>query len=377
MDMFLMEETPSYTAYRTRFLNTVKERGGILTHYEHPLKGRDGETLYTDVAQFGNPEAKKWLIIISGTHGVEGYYGSMCQNLYLQELDLDNLDPDTALLFVHLINPWGTSWQRRVNEDNVDLNRNFIDFDKELPENTVYKRVSALFSRAALDPNYRAQAKKVWDEAENELGRASLQSQVQAGQHHDPDGIFYAGNKATWSNVTLHNIIENLPDSCTDAICMDLHTGAGEYGHPMLMAISDREYPGIADAKALFGPWLYVVITAMGNTSDTGVSASTDGYVSKTLVNLMEDKRFMQLVIECGTYTYPLVESPIMQDNYLHISGDDPRGETEFGKEAKRKLLEFFFPHDQDWRETAWLRTKQIFNRALNDLNTRKASEKI
>lgn len=371
-----MQEAPSYTAYRTRFLNTVQQRGGKLSRYEHPLKGRDGETLYTDVAQFGNPNATKWLIVISGTHGVEGYYGSMCQNLYLQELDLEQLDPDTALLFVHLINPWGTSWQRRVNEDNVDLNRNFIDFNKELPRNTVYERVSALFSRAALDPTLKAEAQKAWDMAEAELGLSSLESQVQAGQHYDPDGIFFAGHKATWSNQTLYQIIDTLPEQCSDAICIDLHTGAGEYGHPMLMAISNRDYPGIADAKALFGPWLYVILTAMGNTSDTGVSASTDGYISKALVDAMATKRFMQLVIECGTYTYPLIDHPVMDDNYLHIQGNDPRGETEFGRAAKAKLVEFFFPHDQDWRETAWLRTQQIFNRALNDLNTRKASTK-
>ncbi|MCQ9618292.1 M14 family metallopeptidase [Paenalcaligenes niemegkensis] len=343
MDTFLMQEAPSYTAYRERFLDTVKQRGGVLSHYEHPLKGRDGETLYTDVAQFGNPEAKKWLIIISGTHGVEGYYGSMCQNLYLQQLNPNDLENDTALLFIHLINPWGTSWQRRVNEDNVDLNRNFVNFENELPENSVYKRVSSLFGRSALNSEKRAEARTIWDRAEEELGRASLQSQVQAGQHHDPDGIFFAGQHSTWSNVTLHRIFESLPESCTDAICMDLHTGAGEFGHPMLMAISDRHYPGIDDAKELFGPWLYVVYTAMGNTSATGVSASTDGYTSKALVNMMEDKRFMQLVIECGTYTHHLVEHPVMADHYLHLRGDDPQGLSEAGKEAKQQLLEHFF----------------------------------
>jgi len=375
MDPFLLQEQPSYTAYRQRFLDIVAQRGGVVQHYEHPLAGRDGETLYTDVARFGKPDAKKWLISISGTHGVEGYYGSMCQHLYLQQFDPASLDDDTALLFIHLINPWGTSWIRRVNEDNVDLNRNFIDFSQPLPANPVYEQVAALFGRQSLDPSFRTQARKAWDEAEAELGRALLQSQVQAGQHHDPDGIFFAGHHATWSNRTLHAIFDTLPDTCTDAICMDLHTGAGEYGHPMLMAISDRHYPGIDDAKALFGPWLYVVYTAMGTTSETGISASTDGYTSQTLVNRMHDKRFMQLVIECGTYTFPLVEHPVMDDNYLHLSGDDPRGETEFGKETKHRLLEFFFPHDADWRETAWLRTRQIFDRALEDLLSRKVSD--
>ena len=33
--------------------------------------------------------------------------------------------------------------------------------------------------------------------------------------------------------------------------------------------------------------------------------------------------------------------------------------------------MEFFYPTDDDWRELAWLRTRQIFDRALADLATR------
>src|SRR5699024_607109 len=66
MDPFLLQEQPSYTAYRQRFLDIVAQRSGVVQHYEHPLTGRDGETLYTDVARFGRPDAKKWLISISG-----------------------------------------------------------------------------------------------------------------------------------------------------------------------------------------------------------------------------------------------------------------------------------------------------------------------
>ena len=35
------------------------------------------------------------------------------------------LPDDVAVLMIHLINPWGTAWMRRVNEDNIDLNRNY------------------------------------------------------------------------------------------------------------------------------------------------------------------------------------------------------------------------------------------------------------
>src|SRR3546814_3966776 len=87
------------------------------------MKGLQGETLYTDVATLARPDTKKWLVSVSGTHGVEGFYGSMCQTAYLEHLQSRMRDHPVGIMMVHLINPWGTSWKRRVNEDNIDLNR--------------------------------------------------------------------------------------------------------------------------------------------------------------------------------------------------------------------------------------------------------------
>ena len=35
------------------------------------------------------------------------------------------LPDDAAIVIVHVLNPYGMAWLRRVNENNVDLNRNF------------------------------------------------------------------------------------------------------------------------------------------------------------------------------------------------------------------------------------------------------------
>src|SRR5690606_31093218 len=126
---------PTYSQLRKRFLETAAKHQAQIRHYPHPLKGMQGEDLYTDVAIFAKPNTKKWLVSVSGTHGVEGYYGSMCQTQYMEHLAAKARDEDVGILIVHLINPWGVSWKRRVNEDNMDLNRNYLDFSKPLPEN--------------------------------------------------------------------------------------------------------------------------------------------------------------------------------------------------------------------------------------------------
>ncbi len=50
-----------------------------MTSYPHPLPGPQGENLYTDVARVGPVTASRLMLVVSGTHGVEGYYGSDCQ----------------------------------------------------------------------------------------------------------------------------------------------------------------------------------------------------------------------------------------------------------------------------------------------------------
>ena len=55
------------------------------TAFPHPSPGRLGEELAIDVFTAGPPDADAVLVIVSGTHGVEGYAGSALQRWWLDE----------------------------------------------------------------------------------------------------------------------------------------------------------------------------------------------------------------------------------------------------------------------------------------------------
>jgi len=40
-----------------------------------------------------------------------------------------------GIVFVHAANPHDMAWYRRVTEEGIDLNRNFVDCDQPLPAN--------------------------------------------------------------------------------------------------------------------------------------------------------------------------------------------------------------------------------------------------
>ena len=359
----------SYSELREQFLTTAQKHQAALFHYPHPLKGMQGEDLFTDVAVLAKPGTKKWLVSVSGTHGVEGFYGSMCQTEYLDHLAQTGRDESIGMLMVHLINPWGTSWQRRVNEDNIDLNRNYLDYSRPVPENAAYEELHHLFTKECATGEARAKSDAQWEAKLLEVGATELKSKVGAGQYKHQDGLYFGGFKPAWSNLTLRGIMKEHLGDCTDAISFDLHTGAGPYGHPALMAIVEHDYPGLAEAERIYGAWLYKILTRPDQTTTTGISAAATGYTSQAMVELMAGKRFAQLVIECGTYDGTKVGHPaLMDDHFLHLRGEL---NGEHFQQVKKALLEFFYPSDDDWRELVWVRTRQIFDRALAALATR------
>lgn len=67
----------SYADARAALLQAAKDRSATLAeHTFHGAKGRLGEPPAIDVAVVGDPGDPKALLIVSGTHGLEGLPGS-------------------------------------------------------------------------------------------------------------------------------------------------------------------------------------------------------------------------------------------------------------------------------------------------------------
>ena len=133
----------SYAEARTKFCGAAATAGGAIRSWFNPhAQGPNGERLFLDTARFGPADAPNMLVLISSTHGVEGHCGSGAQIAWLATGGAAKLPKDTGALIVHAINPYGFAWTRRVNEDNVDLNRNFVDHDKAYPKNDGYLAIA-------------------------------------------------------------------------------------------------------------------------------------------------------------------------------------------------------------------------------------------
>ncbi len=358
-----MPALPDYQNQRRRFITSAERLNGAITSYQHPLPGPRGETLYTDVAVIGDPEAEKLMLIISGTHGVEGYYGSECQIDWLDRMGDSALPEATAIVVVHLLNPWGTAHLRRVNEDNIDLNRNFIDFSQPVPDNTEYATWHGIYH------GDRHSADQLLAEMLSNTGWQAMKRVVEAGQYQSADGFFYGGQQPAWSCRTLQTIIDNHLARAKKILSFDLHTGAGAWGHPMLLSIAEQRVAAHEWGKSLYGEWLTLLFTGSGRDSETGVTATATGYLSQYLINTLPDICLLPLVVECGTYAGEEMHRRVRDDHWLHLQGDPASTE---GQAIKQQLVDGFWPEDADWRALVAFRTRQIFERgwlALSALN--------
>src|SRR5688572_13951314 len=197
----------SYAEARAKFCGAAAEAGGSIRSWLNAnARGPDGELLYLDTARFGAHDAANMLVLISSTHGVEGHCGSGAQIAWLRTGGPAKLPKDTGALLIHAINPYGFAWTRRVTEDNVDLNRNFVDHDKAYPKNEGYLALAdAVLPRDWNDASL-AETERVFASYAQTHGAFGLQGALSGGQYTHADGIFFGGNRPAWSNRTLRAI---------------------------------------------------------------------------------------------------------------------------------------------------------------------------
>ena len=172
---------PSYRVSRERFLEKLHRLSArlpvLVDSRAIAPRGPEGETLALDFAIVGARRPKHALVLSSGTHGVEGYTGGALQHWALDALlPRLALAADTAIVLQHANNPYGFAWHRRVNEDNVDPNRNFREAFDPNQCSPDYEALYDCLNPADLDPGNEARR---WAEIQayidrEEIGRAHV-----------------------------------------------------------------------------------------------------------------------------------------------------------------------------------------------------------
>lgn len=346
-----------YYQAQKQFLTAGKEAGGKLRSFSHPCKGPGDRDLTTDVALFGPEDAERLVIVVSGTHGPEGLAGSGCQIGWIKEGGPNALPPGVAVLLVHMINPWGCAWGRRQTENNVDLNRNFVDFAVPLPTNSNYDAIREALTCPEWRGTLRDNAQQQIRAFRRESGERAFASALFQGQYSDPVGIGFGGHTPSWSNQTLHKILAIYATSAKCVSVIDLHTGYGPFGWGTLLTTAEANSQALKLARTWFGDSLLAL-----RALPEGLPYDLVGDLCAGVVRALPEAEVVPVVIEFGTYDVERLLRLQIEDCWLYHYGDS---DSELGHNIRGELAGFFHPGSLDWCQMLHARAQQVIGQAI------------
>lgn len=350
---------PDYAASRQRFIEACTAHGVPLRHFPHPLKGPLGETLTVDVARFGPADARRVLIVSSGTHGIEGFCGAGIQHALITSGLVNELPPDTAVAFVHGVNPFGFAWMRRTDENNVDLNRNFLDHDAGVyPDDSIYNEVHALLLPEDWDGPGRQAAEEGIRRYVAERGARALQAAACRGQYTHADGLFYGGRRPAWAADTWRTILREFAGKSACLAVLDLHSGLGARGACELISGARQGSREHEAARLFFGEG--IVFPGINSTAPASC-----GYMGEALNQALPGVAAAHVVAEYGTVPFDQILEILRADNFIHARD---RPGSPLWREVKAGMRAAFVGDDAAWQDMVVERGVAIWRRCLEGL---------
>ncbi len=355
--------SPSYAVARAKFLEAAAAAGLAIDSHVHPLKGRDGEILAMDVALAGGADATSLLVVSSGCHGVEGYCGSGVQVYALHDAEwLEQAARlGVAVLYIHALNPYGFSHIRRATNENVDLNRNFSDYNQPLPANPGYRDLHALLLPAHWPPdadNVAAIGRYV-----QEHGMARFQAAVSGGQHEFPDGLFFGGTEPTWSNLALRTVLRQHARHAKRIGWIDLHTGLGPSGLGERIFACKDDPDALRRAREWWSGGGATPITSFYDGSST--SAALTGLLWSSVYEECPQAEYTAVAMEYGTLPLPQMIEALRAEHWLH---NHPEASPEQAAAIRQQMMDAFYVDTDAWRGQIISQARQAMFQAVDGL---------
>lgn len=319
--------------------------------YNIPAPGPNGETLSIDRAYLGNSKPSQLLIITSGIHGVEGYAGSALQQLWLNEFS-NELPTDTGVLLVHALNPYGFAYNRRVNENNIDLNRNALTTFPG-PPNPGYQSLNPWLNPSSPAPRLDD---FMWRALTLLLrhGRASLAQAIAAGQYEFPQGLFYGGREREPSLVIFAKMLADARFARVQRVIhLDLHTGLGRYGHYQLLLEESPTTPEFEFFTRAFGPQV-----VKSDHASNATHYSAHGILPTLTHQVFPDAFTLSATLEIGTLKPSKILRILRAENRVHHYGARRNPDA---IRIRAMLREALAPSDPAWRAAVIANGKKVF----------------
>jgi predicted deacylase len=357
--------SPDYFTAKQRFLAACDrlafERRSLVVDAPSPTS----EPLTIDVALGGAPQPSSALVVSSGVHGVEGFFGSAAQLAFLEKLPRDWQPPNgAAVVLIHALNPFGFAWQRRFNENNVDLNRNFLQAEQEY---SGAPPLADVFRRALKPAPWRINFHNVRvAKLALKHGVRSFWETLPVGQYEHADWLFFGGSARSQSAQLVDELLPTLLSAARDVVHLDFHTGLGRWANWELLLAENDAAENVSWWREHFGA------AKVKESRNSDRNYQIRGGFGSWLRAKFPNSRYRFATAEFGTYSAMRVIRALTDELRWHAE----LGHNEPNHWARRALTEAFAPRDKHWRAKSLAAALALVDRAMNALwSQHKASE--
>jgi hypothetical protein len=360
--------SPTYTVARTRFRQAIAQRcreqvestGWTLESHAIDVPAPDGSELTIDVGISGNEQAPRTVVFSSGLHGVEGYLGAAIQLAWLQQqVDLS----EVRVVLIHALNPYGFAYNRRWNEDGVDLNRNFLrsteSFTGSPPD---YPALNEFFNPTSPPPKLDLflLAAPRWV---LQYGTQRIKETVANGQYDYPQGLFFGGNSPTQTQKILAEHLPRWIGNASAVTQIDFHTGLGQRATYKLFppATVDADFQARSIAQFGAGSIEFPEARQFSYAIRGGLGQWCQELLIDVAQPTLRERRYDFLTAEFGTYSGLAVLQALRAEQRAHWHGVEGVNYDW----TKERLVEIFAPSQTDWRESCVAQGLNICQQAL------------
>jgi hypothetical protein len=259
------------------------------------------------------------------------------------------------LIVLHALNPFGFAWDRRVNEDNADINRNFVDHKKP-PANPAYDALAPWIAPKDISRDAMKAANEKLRRFAGEHGPFALQTAISAGQYTHADGVYYGGRQESWSAAMLKDVIAEHLRGVTRLVAIDYHTGLGDCGGAEMIT---EEMPGSPAYRRQTAIWGTRIKSSEAGES---ISAPLTGTIDKAMGRWMGKTELTFAALEVGTAPMREVFTALRKDNWLHLQ---KKPERPLWAGIKGEIRAAFYPDTESWKDKVWAHAVETVDPAL------------
>ena len=362
----------SYDEIRTHLKDRVTSlrKDGITVEVSEYAVDESDDLYIDNIYLPSKNENKNLIVLTTGVHGIEGYIGSVMLDVFFEEI-YPNIDTNnTGILVLANVNPYGMKYMRRYNENNVDLNRNFIlDWNNfDLTSNKDYPEVKEFLQPEGKIGNalwhevgfYLNLAKEALTKGADKVSDALL-----TGQYEYAQGVYYGGTGDEISTAYLKGVFNDcLEGEYENIVHIDIHSG---YGPRYNMVIFNSVYETMNEAETQKA-FNYDYVISYDSESFYATTGDTTDYFYRLAESKNTDKELFSTCFEFGTIGDSFIDSILslkftVDENRQHWFPSDNKVSSEVVKENYKEL---FYPTETAWREKTVADFKQATTGVLN-----------